>query len=133
MILEGWRDAISADQYAAVQYDCASAGAVAKIRRLAKKERLTPPEFIAAMQTAADEIRSITAVSDIDKLSPVPDASAAEAEVGTDGQEPPPRFTEAPAAPPEPAESPEAGAERERIYRQIMGIPEPKPRRRWRP
>jgi hypothetical protein len=36
-----------------------------------------------------------------------------------------------PPAPPEP-ESPGAAAERERRYREILGIPEPKPRRRWR-
>ena len=144
MILEGWRDAIWADQYAAVQYDCASPAAVAKIRRLAKKERLTPPKFIAAAQRTADEIRSITPDPDLDEPARVPDASTTEAEVGSDWQsdEPrfqvvpapsvPPRIKEASPPPPQPEESPEAAAERERRYREIFGVPEPNPRRRWR-
>jgi len=144
MILEGWRDAIWADQYAAVQYDCASPAAVAKIRRLAEKERLTPPKFIAAAQRTADEIRSITPDPDLDEPARVPDASTTEAEVGSDWQsdEPrfqvvpapsvPPRIKEASPPPPQPEESPEAAAERERRYREIFGIPEPNPRRRWR-
>ena len=144
MILEGWRDAVWAEQYAAIQYDCASQAAVAKIRRLAKRERLTPPTFIAAAQATADEIRSITPDQEFDEPAAVPDASAAEDEVGTDSQPneprlqvvrppaPPPRIEEAPPPPPEPEESPEAAAERERRYREIFGIPEPKPRRRWR-
>ena len=37
-----------------------------------------------------------------------------------------------PPPPPERDESPEAVAERERLYREIMGIPDPKPRRLWR-
>jgi hypothetical protein len=143
MILEGWREAIWADQYAAVQYDCASAAAVAKIRRLAKKERLTSPTFIVAAQATADEIRSITPDRDVDEPASVPDASAIEAQTGTDGQpnepqlhvvpapERPPRIEEAPPAPPEPEESPEAAAERERRYREIFGSPEPESRRRW--
>ena len=142
MILEGWRDAIWAEQYSAIQYDCASAAAVAKIRRLAKKECLTPPTFIAAAQRTADEIRSITPDPDVDE--PAPGPSATEAEVRTDGQSnvpqlevvappgPPPRINAAPPPPPEPEESPAAAAERERRYREIFGIPEPKPRHRWR-
>jgi len=43
MILEGWRDALWAEQYAAVQYDCANAAAAAKIRRIAKRSQLGPP------------------------------------------------------------------------------------------
>lgn len=144
MILEGWRDAIWAEQYSGIQYDCASAAAVAKIRRLAKKERLTPPKFIAAAQRTAVEIRSITPDPEVDEPAPVPDASAPKAVVATDKQSnerrfqvvpppaPPPRVKEAPPPPPEPEESPEAAAERERRYREIFGIPEPKPRRRWR-
>ncbi len=44
MILEGWRDAIWAEQYAAVQYDCANDVAAAKIRRIAKRVQLGPPK-----------------------------------------------------------------------------------------
>ena len=140
MILEGWRDAIWAEQYAAIQYDCASAAAVAKIRRLAKKERLTPPTFIVAAQRTADEIRSIIPDPDIDETAVVPDASAPAAVVPIDAQSserhlqvvpapaPPPTVKEAPPPPP----SPEAAAERERRYREVFGIPEPKRRGLWR-
>jgi hypothetical protein len=144
MILEGWRDAIWSEQYAGIQYDCASTAAVAKIRRLAKKERLTPPTFIAAAQRTGDEIRSMTPDPDVDEPGTVPDASSPKAVVATDGRSnerqiqvvappaPPPRIIEAPPPPPEPAESPEAAAERERRYREIFGIPEPKRRGLWR-
>ena len=50
MILEGWRDAIMAGRYAAVVYDCASVSVTLWITRLAKKVRLTPPAFSAAIQ-----------------------------------------------------------------------------------
>jgi hypothetical protein len=144
MILEGWRDAIWAEQYAAVQYDCASAAVAARIRRLAKREHLVPPKFIAVAQRTAEEIRFITPDPEIIEPAPEPDASAPELVGGTDDRlggrrlqlvpppALPPRISEAPPLPPEPEESPEAAAERERRYREIMGIPEPKPRRLWR-
>ena len=144
MILEGWRDAVLSGRYAAVQYDCASAAVAARIRRLAKKAHLSPPKFIAAAQRTAEEIRSIAPDPDVDELAAVTHPSAPEFEAGADGPfegrqlllvpppAPPPRVREAPPPAPEPEESPEAAAERERLYREIMGIPEPKPRRRWR-
>jgi hypothetical protein len=143
MILEGWRGAIWSEQYAAVQYDCANAAVAARMTRLAKKARLGPPEFIAAAQRTAEEIRSITPVPEVDEAAPV-DAAADAPEAGTsNGSDqrqmhlaPPPAtpttIRAASAPPPEPEESPEAAAERERQYREIMGIPEPKPRRLWR-
>jgi hypothetical protein len=59
MILEGWRDAIWSEQYAGVQYDCASTAVAARIARLAEKEHEIPPKFIAAAQRTAEEIHSI--------------------------------------------------------------------------
>ena len=53
MILEGWRDAILAGQYAAVLYDCASESVARWISRLAKKARLTRSEFTAVVQPRA--------------------------------------------------------------------------------
>jgi hypothetical protein len=144
MILEGWHEAIWTEQYASVQYDCASAAAAAKIRRLARKERLTPPKFIAAAQSTAEEIRAITPDPEVDEPAPVPLASAPESNDGASERShtrqlqpaappsPPPGIREAPSGQPEPEESPEAAAERERRYRQMFGIPEPKPRRPWR-
>ena len=144
MILEGWRDAIWAEQYAAVQYDCASAAVAAKIRRIAKKAQLSSPRFIAAAQRTAEEIRSTTPDPELDAPAPVPVATAPEHEGRSDDEpdgrqlqlvpaaRPGPTVREAEPPPPEPEESPEVAAERERRYREIFGIPEPKPRRRWR-
>jgi hypothetical protein len=144
MILEGWRDAIWAEQYAAVQYDCANAAAAAKIRRIATRAQLSPPKFIAAAQRTADEIRSIGPDPAVDEPAPATPASAPQPEGGSDGLSDGRQLRLVPAAasaqvsraapppPPEPEESPEAAAERERRYREIFGIPEPKPRRRWR-
>jgi hypothetical protein len=140
MILEGWRDAIWAEQYEGVQYDCANAAAAAKIRRIAKRAQLGPPKFIAAAQRTADEIRSISPDPAVDGPAPVTPASAAEPEGRNDGRQqrlvpaaaPAPVSPAAPPPPPEPEESPEAAAERERRSREIFGIPEPKQRRRWR-
>jgi hypothetical protein len=59
MILEGWRDAIIAGRYTAVLYDCTSASVTLWITRLAKKVRLTPPSFSAAIQPSAQEIAAL--------------------------------------------------------------------------
>jgi hypothetical protein len=112
MILEGWRDAIWAEQYDGVQYDCAT----------------------------ADEIRAIGPDPAVDEPAPVAPASAPEPEARSDSRQlrlvaaagPSPASPAAPPTPPEPEESPEDAAERERRYREIFGIPEPKQRRRWR-
>jgi hypothetical protein len=143
MILEGWRDAIWVEQYDGVQYDCANAAAAAKIRRIAKRAQLSPPKFIAAAQRTADEIRSISPDPAVDEPASVTPARAPEPETAdgqSDGRQVQIVPTVAPAPvnrpsappPPEPEESPEAAAERERRYREIFGIAEPKPRRRWR-
>jgi hypothetical protein len=139
MILEGWRDAIWAEQYAGVQYDCANAAAAAKIRRVAKRVQLGPPKFIAAAQPTADEIRTIGPDLVVDEPAPVTRASAPGPEAGSEGRQlrlvpaaaPAPVSPATPPPPPEPEESPEAATEWER-YREIFGIPERKPRRRWR-
>lgn len=70
MILEGWRHAISAEQYAAVQYDCASAAVATKIRRLAKKAQLSPPEVIAVAQRTGEEIRAIAPDPEVGEPAP---------------------------------------------------------------
>lgn len=86
MILEGWRDAIWAEQYAAVQYDCAGGAVAAKIRRLANKAQLSPPEFIAAAQRTAEEIRSIGPDPVADEPAPAPQTIARESEAETNNQ-----------------------------------------------
>jgi hypothetical protein len=141
MILEGWRDAIWAEQYAAVKYDCASAAAAAKIRRIAKRAQLRPPEFVAAVQRTAEETRLIGRDPDVDEPTRTPGERGqppqVDSEHRTAGRElqlvpappPAPRIGEAPPPPPEPEESRGDAAER---YRELFGLPEPKQRRRWR-
>jgi hypothetical protein len=144
MILEGWRDAIWSGRYVGVHYDCASASVAQRITRLAQKVQLTGPEFVAVAQSTAEQIAAI--IPDTKPDSPHPDRrlwpAIAESEVADHTREAGPpralRLAETltttrrePRTTPEP-ESPEAVAERERRYREIFGIPELKPHRRWR-
>jgi hypothetical protein len=139
-ILEGWRDAVYAGQYSAVLYDCANDSVAHWISRLAAKVRLTRSEFGVVIQARAEEIRTLAPAADDPDESlrsasdtDMPSSSKIEIE---------PTRTAAPAVgipaaqaaePPKPdLETPEEAAERERRYREIFGIPEPRPRRRWR-
>jgi hypothetical protein len=143
MILEGWRDGILSGRYAGVQYHCASASVAHWISRLAKKIGLTGPAFVAAVQMSAEEIAALSPAADdgddqpVDKPQLSPEAARAPDEQVQIAPVrapllPAPVQTER-AEPPTPeAESPEVAAERERRYREIFGIPEPKARRRWR-
>jgi hypothetical protein len=143
MILEGWRDGILSGRYAGVHYHCANASVAHWISRLARKVRLTGPTFFAGVQMHAEEIAALSPAADDGDDQPVgkPRLSP-EAARGPDEPVqiapvrapllPAPVQTER-AEPPTPeAESPEVAAERERRYREIFGIPEPKARRRWR-
>jgi hypothetical protein len=143
MILEGWRDTIWSGRYIAVRYDCASPSVAHWINRLAKKVGLTDSAFLATVQTTAEEITVLSpAASDAEhdfdetnssvECEPAPDEQA---QVASAGRPTPPESAQV--APPEPRpaaepETPEAAAERERAYREIFGIDEQKPRRRWR-
>ena len=142
-VLEGWRDAVYAGQYSAVLYDCANDSVARWISRLATKVRLTRSEFGVVIQARAEQIGTLSPATD----NNVPSASSSatdtpsspEAEVEAEVE---PVRTSAPrlrvpavpsAEPPKPdPETPEEAAERERRYREILGIPEPRPRRRWR-
>lgn len=144
MILEGWRDALWAGRYTAVRYDCASASAATLITRLAKKVGLTSPDLYVAVQADADEIAALVpAADDAEASEPASQNGSSDAdapltaELSSTGPNPappvPPPVRTAPAAPPAPEpETPEEAADRERRYREIFGIPEPKTRRRWR-
>ena len=143
MILEGWRDALLSGRYAGVHYHCASESVAHWISRLAKKVRLTGPTFFAAEQMSAEGIAALSPAADDDEL-PV---SKPQSLNGTRPQHdtqtqiapavaplpPAPVLSERPELPPQPQpETPGAAAERERRYREIFGIPDPRPRRRWR-
>lgn len=142
MILEGWRDAILSGRYTGVHYHCASASVAHWITRLAKKIRLSGRTFVAVVQMSAEEITALPrAADDVDE--PVVgkhEAAVAPAPCDRQNQIAPVRAPLPPALaqiergpPPAPEpETPEDAAERERRYREIFEIPEPKPRRLWR-
>ena len=141
MILEGWRDAVRSGQYTAVGYDCASPSVAHWIARLARKVRLTDMEFVAYEQTTAEYIALMPSAAPEDEPATNPAEPSDEREATPDQQPqlaPPPAPPREPVQlqppkppPPEP-EMPEAAAERRRRNREILGIDEPKPRRRWR-
>ena len=141
-ILEGWRDAVWTGRYAGVYYDCANASVAVWIKRLAKKLHLAAPELTAAVQLGADEIASLSPAAADDEPalrhpqdSPMAVPAIDEAIDTTDARAPvlvapaPPKQPEPPAPEPETAEE---AAERERRYREMFGMPEPKRRRPWR-
>ncbi|MBV9680929.1 MAG: hypothetical protein JO046_04005 [Solirubrobacterales bacterium] len=138
-IPEGWRDAVYAGQYSAVLYDCANDSVARWISRLAAKVRLTRSEFGVVVQARAEEIGALAPAEDDE----VPPASGSDADMPSSPEveiesvrtsAPPVRVPAVqPAEPPKPdPETPEEAAERERRYREVFGIPEPRSRRRWR-
>ena len=138
-ILEGWRDALYAGQYSAVLYDCANESVARWIHRLAKKARLTRSEFNAVIQPRAEEIATVVPAAD-DDVPPEsnPDAKLLSSRAVQIEPAPAPELAtpvgieRAPAAAEPRPETPEETAERERRYREIFAIREPKPRRPWR-
>jgi type IV secretory pathway VirB10-like protein len=142
MILEGWRDAIWSGLYTAVRYDCASPSVARWISRLAKKVGLTDSDFKAFVQTTAEQIAALSPAAPdhepaIDQAKPsgesdpAPDQEAETAPVPAPAP-PPPMQIKPPVLPPSEPETAETEAERRWRYRDILGIEEPKPRRRWR-
>ncbi len=128
-----------AGQYSAVLYDCANDSVAHWISRLAAKVWLTRSELTVVIQARAEEIGTLAPAPDND----VPPASSSDtdmpsaSEVEIEPVRTPAPPVRAPAAQPaEPTkpdpETPEEAAERERRYREIFGIPEPRSRRRWR-
>ena len=143
MILEGWCDAIWSGRYVAVRYDCASPSVAHWITRLANKVGLTDSAFTARVQTTAEQIAALAPAEPDDEPAFDEATSPAESEPapGDELQTAPVQASVPPEAeelaPPEspPAPEPEtaeAAAERERRYREILGMDEQKPRRRWR-
>ena len=142
MILEGWRDAIWSGRYLAVRYDCASPSVARWIARLAKKVGLTDSAFMATVQTTAEQITALSPAAPddepaIDETKPSGEPARTPAEdVQTAPTQGPGPWEPVPVTPPEPRHQsprqprpPRSASER---YREIFGIDEPKPRRRWR-
>jgi len=126
-----------------VLYVCANDSVAHWISRLAAKVRLTRSEFTVVIQARTQEIAALSpaATDDEAALSHPQDSPKAAPTIDnviltTHARAPvpvapmPPEQSEPPAAP-EP-ETAEQAAERERRYREIFGIPEPKRRRPWR-
>jgi hypothetical protein len=138
MILEGWRDALWSGRYFGLRYDCASPSVARWITRLANKVGLTALDFTAAVQTTAQQIAALppAAVDDDAKLSGEPTLASDDEAQTAPGRAPAPAvpaLVTSPESPPAPEpETAEAAAERERCYREIFGMDEQKPRRRWR-
>lgn len=143
-MLEAWRDAVHGGRYAGVRYDCASASVARWISRLAKRVWLTAPELSVRVQTTAEEIVTLArADAEAEELTaeepdttadvvPTPDESVSIAPVDVRASPAPaPVPTSRPEQPATRPETPEEAAERERRYREMFGISEPK-RRRWR-
>jgi len=144
-ILEGWRNAVYAGQYSAVLYDCANDSVAHWISRLASKVRLTRSEFGVVIQARAEEIATLVCADAEreERAADEPAAGAGAARTTSVRVSIPTDDVRVPAAPvpvptanaerpaPRP-ETPEEAAERERRYREMFGIAEPKRRRRWR-
>ena len=140
-ILEAWQSAVQSGRYSGVRYDCASASVAQRIKRLANKLWLRSPEFVAAAQLTRDEILELIAEDPepVDSIGSEPSqlvevvAGPTDGDNGAAGPQAPTPMS-APAetraeSPPAPREPPGDAAEK---YREIFGIPEPGPRRRWR-
>jgi hypothetical protein len=143
-ILEGWGDAVADGRYSAVLYDCANDSVARVITRLVKKVDLMRTKFSVVVQPGAEEIAALSPSSDhADEPGTSTPRAIGDGADASHSNEPehargtpvrpvsfevePPRSLPAP----EP-ETSEAAAERERRYREIFGIPEPRQRRRWR-
>lgn len=145
LMLEAWRDAVHRGRYAGVRYDCASASVARWISRLARKVWLTAPDLSVRVQTTAEEVVALArADAEADgraagepetsadaALTPAEEVSIASVDVRA-APAPGPVPTARAERPAPRAETPAEAAERERRYREIFGIAEPKRRRRWR-
>lgn len=138
LILEGWRDALIAERYAGVLYDCANAAVARSIGRLAQKVGLRSPGFAATVQKTAEEIAALSAARDDHDAEAdlAPRASESDATHGPPDHEQwvEPRSTQAPTpTPPAVVATPNVTeAEREQRYREILGLNDQRRRRGWR-
>lgn len=124
--LEAWQAAITAGQYTAVRYQTGPVTA-RQLQRVAAQIGLTAPTFLAAEQITADELTA--------SLIPVEDdtttmAATEKPPAAVSGASPIDRADLSRAQ--QPADTPEQVAERQRLINEVLGISEPRPRRRWR-
>ncbi len=133
-VLEGWQAAITAGQYARVQYDCSSAALARELTQLAAQIGLASPQFLAVPQTPLEQI---TQLPPAEPDRPPPAAAAViktppAAVCAPTPPSPASNVDRQSSLPQEPAQTPEQAAERRRMINQVLGYDDPKPRRRWR-
>ena len=109
-LLDGFQTAVTAGQYRQVHHQPSGRAGTHQTQRLAA-ELATPQVDIVDLELDIDLDASTT--------EPTPVASPSAPEPAT-----------TPPAPP--AETPEQAAERQSVIQQILGVSDPKPRRRWR-
>ena len=143
MILEGWRDAVWSGKYAAVRYDCASASVAHWIARLAKKVGLIA-QFAASYSDPRQDCgprRRHRGRRAGGRREPAPrrqrsgDRPTERGRTRSRAVSPTsiPTGCSVDRFSPDPIPRPaEAAAERDRRYREIFGIDDEQPRRRWR-
>lgn len=128
--LEGWKGSIAAGQYAQVRY-VARRTAAGRVGRLATQLGLTETQFTARERMVTDEPSPPTEL-----IESHPEASAppepATATVPSRLRPSTAYVAPPPSRPPEPAETPEQAAQRQKRIRELLGQDEPAPRRRWR-
>ncbi len=106
-ILEGWRDALLAERYAGVRYDCASPSVAQRIARMAAKLGLTEPRFIARVQNTPEQIAAIPLATQTDPPAPVaPETASAPVSAPPPSQPAPRRSSRHPRRPRNPRRRP---------------------------
>ena len=131
--LEGWQAAIREGRYAQVRYQTDPVTA-RQLERLAAQLGLTAPAFLAVERLTADTLVAPAAVK------PDTTTTAAQTPPAPVSVPPPPPPAPNPdprlPAPQEPADTPPpaAGPQRtvDEVLHELLGTPDPKPRRRWR-
>lgn len=121
LVLAGWRDAILADRYSAVRYDCTNDGVARVINRLTKKVGLAGPKFAASVQPNAAGIAKLVA-ADSEGRAPE-DRAPATVQISP---QPEPAAAPVRSHPLRPAEIPRRAqpetAERMEQYRNVFGM-----------
>jgi hypothetical protein len=128
--LEGWKGSIAAGQYAQVRY-VARPTAAGRVGRLATHLGLTETQFIAAERVVTDKPSAPVELVESHPEAPAPPEPATAA-VPSSPLPSAPYVAPPPSRPPEPAETPEQVAQRQKRIRELLGQDEPAPRRRWR-
>ena len=133
--LVGWQAAIASGRYAQVRYQTAP-NAASGLTRLAREIGLTAPQFVVEQRVNADQLVTSPPTGEPDLVTSTdaqrppapliaPPSPPPTANVNLD----PPEPQELADTPPPPAVAPRSADE---VLRELLGDPNPRPRRRWR-